>query len=191
MNKISLEDYEKLEKFNLEQQKALRENAMVIANLEMEKKQKEERFEIFRRRFLQKGDKDLKEFIYLFDEKLKKLQINLKIEKDTVSDLQDSIEDSENDLQEEIKKVDRLANRVINLRSKCKNRNFRIKVLYLLLIISNLITFDITYHYKHSNISYTQYSIEIIFDWYYAFFYMSYIIFNDMLKGIYRCLMYN
>ena len=37
MSKISLEDYEKLEKFNLEQQKALRENAMVIANLEMEK----------------------------------------------------------------------------------------------------------------------------------------------------------
>ena len=84
------------------------------------------------------------------------------------------------------KAYNKLSHRVLNLREKCKDRNYKIRVLYFLLILSNLITFDITYHYQHNAVSYTQYNIEVFLDWTYAFFYMSYVIFNDMFAGIYR-----
>ena len=44
MSKIKLEDYEKIEKINLEQQKALRENAKHIAMKEIQEKNEEDIF---------------------------------------------------------------------------------------------------------------------------------------------------
>ena len=130
MSKINSEDYEKIEKINLDQQKAIKENAKAVVMKEIQE---------------------------------------------------------ENDK----KNYNELSHRVLNLREKCKDRNFKIRVLYILLILSNLITFDITYHYQYNTVSYTQYNIQTIIDWSYALLYLCYLIFSDMISGIYRAFMSN
>ena len=47
MNKIKLEDYEKIEKINLEQQKALRENAKHIAMKEIQEKNEKDSYNAY------------------------------------------------------------------------------------------------------------------------------------------------
>ena len=115
--------------------------------------------------------------------------------KNSMDDYEEEIKDIEKEHEKEVKKknqaYNKLAHRVLNLREKCKDRNFKIKVLCFLIILSNLITFDITYHYQHDTVSYTQYNIQTIVDWSYALLYLCYLIVNDMFSGIYRALMSN
>ena len=204
MDKIKLEDYEKIEKINLEQQKAIKDNAKAVVMKEIQeendKKNYNELISYFEKNNSKNSQLDSKKitnFIKLHKILSNRYKVELNYYKGLAEDNKNSMEEYEeeiNDLENNFKKksmiqqkaYNKLSHRVLNLREKCKDRNFKIKILYLLLILSNLITFDITYHYQHNSVSYTQYNIEVVLDWTYAFFYMSYVIFNDMFAGIYR-----
>ena len=204
MDKIKLEDYEKIEKINLEQQKAIKDNAKAVVMKEIQEKNEEDSYnahvmylENLKDKKIQLDTRKLTNFIKLHKILSNRYKIKLDYYKGLAEDNKNSMEEYEeeiNDLENNFKKksmiqqkaYNKLSHRVLNLREKCKDRNYKIKVLYILLILSNLITFDITYHYQHNSVSYTQYNIEVILDWAYAIFYMSYVIFNDMFVGIYR-----
>jgi hypothetical protein len=209
MSKISSEDYEKIEKINIEQQKAIKENAKAVVMKEIQeetdKKNYNEIISYFEKNNFKNAPLDSRKitnFIKLHKTLSNRYKVKLEYYKGLAEDNKNSMDEYEeeiNDLENASKKklmlhqksYNKLAHRVLNLREKCKDRNFKIKILYLLLILSNLITFDITYHYQYNTVSYTQYNIEVVLDWTYAFFYMSYIIFNDMFAGIYRAFMAN
>ncbi len=204
MSKIKLEDYEKIEKINLEQQKAIKDNAKAVVMKEIQEENDKKNyneliyyFEKNNSKNLQLDSKKITNFIKLHKILSNRYKADLNYYKGLAEDNKNSMEEYEeeiNDLENNFKKksmiqqkaYNKLSHRVLNIREKCKDRNFKIKILYLLLILSNLITFDITYHYQHNSVSYTQYNIEVILDWTYAIFYMSYVIFNDMFAGIYR-----
>ena len=204
MDKIKLEDYEKIEKINLEQQKAIKDNAKAVVMKEIQeendKKNYNELISYFEKNNSKNSHLDSKKitnFIKLHKILSNRYKVELNYYKGLAEDNKNSMEEYEeeiNDLENNFKKksmiqqkaYNKLSHRVLNLREKCKDRNYKIRVLYFLLILSNLITFDITYHYQHNAVSYTQYNIEVVLDWIYAFFYMSYVIFNDMFAGIYR-----
>ena len=204
MDKIKLEDYEKIEKINLEQQKAIKDNAKAVVMKEIQeendKKNYNELISYFEKNNSKNSHLDSKKitnFIKLHKILSNRYKVELNYYKGLAEDNKNSMEEYEeeiNDLENNFKKksmiqqkaYNKLSHRVLNLREKCKDRNYKIRVLYFLLILSNLITFDITYHYQHNAVSYTQYNIEVFLDWTYAFFYMSYVIFNDMFAGIYR-----
>lgn len=209
MSKISSEDYEKIEKINLEQQKAIKENAKVVVMKEIQeendKKNYNEIISYFEKNNLKNvpvDNRKITNFIKLHKTLSNRYQTELNYYKGLAEDNKNSMDEYEeeiNDLENNFKKklmlqqkaYNKLSHRVLNLREKCKDRNFKIKVLYILLILSNLITFDITYHYQHNAVSYTQYNIQTIIDWSYAFLYLCYLVFNDMFSGIYRSLMSN
>ena len=209
MDKIKLEDYEKIEKINLEQQKAIKDNAKAVVMKEIQeendKRNYNELISYFEKNNSKNSPLDSKKitnFIKLHKILSNRYKVELNYYKGLAEDNKNSMEEYEeeiNDLENNFKKksmiqqkaYNKLSHRVLNLREKCKDRNYKIRVLYFLLILSNLITFDITYHYQHNSVSYTQYNIEVILDWTYAFFYMSYVIFNDMFVGIYRAFMAN
>lgn len=209
MSKISLDDYEKIEKINLEQQKAIQENAKAVAIKEIKEENDRNSYnelltyiENHKDKNVALDSKRLTNFIKLHKILKKRYQAKLEYYKGLAEDNKESMEEYEEeirDLEKEHAKelrqknqsYNKLAHRVFNLRDKCKNRNFKIKVLYLLLILSNLITFDITYHYQYSTVSYTQYNIQTIFEWSYAFLYLCYLILNDMFSGIYRAFIFN
>ena len=209
MDKIKLEDYEKIEKINLEQQKAIKDNAKAVVMKEIQeendKKNYNELISYFEKNNSKNSALDSKKitnFIKLHKILSNRYKVELNYYKGLAEDNKNSMEEYEeeiNELENNFKKksmiqqkaYNKLSHRVLNLREKCKDRNYKIRVLYFLLILSNLITFDITYHYQHNAVSYTQYNIEVVLDWTYAFFYMSYVIFNDMFAGIYRAFMAN
>lgn len=209
MSKIKLEDYEKIEKINLEQQKAIKNNAKAVVMKEIQeendKKNYNELISYFEKNNSKNSPLDSKKitnFIKLHKILSNRYKADLNYYKGLAEDNKNSMEEYEeeiNDLENNFKKksmiqqkaYNKLSHRVLNLREKCKDRNYKIKILYFLLILSNLITFDITYHYQHNAVSYTQYNIEVVVDWTYAFFYMSYVIFNDMFAGIYRAFIAN
>jgi hypothetical protein len=209
MSKISSEDYEKIEKINLDQQKAIKENAKVVVMKEIQeendKKNYNEIISYFEKNNLKNAPLDSRKitnFIKLHKTLSNRYQTELNYYKGLAEDNKNSMDEYEeeiNDLENDCKKklmlqqksYNKLGHRVLNLREKCKDRNFKIRVLYILLILSNLITFDITYHYQYNTVSYTQYNIQTIIDWSYAFLYLCYLVFNDMFSGIYRSLMSN
>lgn len=204
MSKINLDDYEKIEKINLEQQKAIQENAKAVAIKEIQEENDRNSYnalltyiENYKDKNVVLDSKRLTDFIKLHKILKKRYQAELEYYKGLAEDNKESMEEYEEEIKdlekEHVKELrqknqayNKLSHRVLNLRGKCKDRNYKIKVLYILLILSNLITFDITYHYHLGSISYTQYNIEVIIYWAYIFFYMSYIIINDMFTGIYR-----
>lgn len=206
---ISAEDYEKIEKINLDQQKAIKENAKAVVMKEIQEENDKKNYNELISYFEKNKDKNapldgrrITNFIKLH----KTLSNRYKAELDYYKGLAEDNKNSMDEYEEEIKDIEKenkkksmlqqksynkLGHRVLNLREKCKDRNFKIRVLYILLILSNLITFDITYHYQHNTVSYTQYNIQTIIDWSYAFLYLCYLIFNDMFSGIYRAFMSN
>ena len=204
MSKINSEAYEKIEKINLEQQKAIKENAKAVVMKEIQEENDKKNYNEKISYFEKNKDKNvaldskwIKNFIKLHKTLSNRYQTELEYykglaqdNKNSMDDYEEEIKDIEKEHEKEVKKknqsYNKLAHRVLNLREKCKDRNFKIKVLYILLILSNLITFDITYHYQYNTVSYTQYNIQTIIDWSYAFLYLCYLIFNDMLSGIYR-----
>ena len=209
MSKINSEDYEKIEKINLEQQKAIQENAKAVAIKEIQEENDKKNYNEKISYFEKNKDKNvaldskwIKNFIKLHKTLSNRYQAELEYykglaqdNKNSMDDYEEEIKDIEKEHEKEVKKknqaYNKLAHRVLNLREKCKDRNFKIKVLYILLILSNLITFDITYHYQYNTVSYTQYNIQTIFDWSYALLYLCYLIVNDMTSGIYRAFMSN
>ena len=208
MSKINSEDYEKIEKINLEQQKAIKENAKAVVMKEIQEENDKKNYNEKISYFEKNKDKNvaldskwIKNFIKLHKTLSNRYQAELEYYKGLAQDNKNSMDEYEEeieDIEKEHKKVDattkaynKLGHRVLNLREKCKDRNFKIRVLYILLILSNLITFDITYHYQYNIVSYTQYNIQTIFDWSYALLYLCYLIVNDMFSGIYRALMSN
>ena len=209
MSKISSEDYEKIEKINLEQQKAIKENAKVVVMKEIQEETDKKNYNEIISYFEKNKDKNatldsrkITNFIKLHKTLSNRYQVELNYykglaedNKNSMDEYEEEIKDIEKEHEKEVKKknqsYNKLSHRVLNLREKCKDRNYKIKVLYILLILSNLITFDITYHYQHNAVSYTQYNIQTIIDWSYAFLYLCYLVFNDMFSGIYRSLMSN
>ena len=204
MSKISSEDYEKIEKINLDQQKAIKENAKAVVMKEIQEENDKKKYNEKISYFEKNKDKNvaldskwIKNFIKLHKTLSNRYQTELNYYKGLAEDNKNSMDEYEEeikDIEKEHKKklmvqqkaYNKLGHRVLNLREKCKDRNFKIRVLYILLILSNLITFDITYHYQYNTVSYTQYNIQTIIDWSYAFLYLCYLIFSDMLSGIYR-----
>ena len=143
------------------------------------------------------NDRKIIDFIKLHKTLSNRYKVKLDYYKGLAEDNKNSMEEYEeeiNVLENNFKKksmiqqkaYNKLSHRVLNLREKCKDRNFKIRVLYFLLILSNLITFDITYHYQYNTVSYTQYNIQTIIDWSYAILYLCYLIIIDMFSGIYR-----
>jgi len=209
MSKINSEDYEKIEKINLEQQKAIKENAKAVVMKEIQEENDRKNYNEKISYFEKNKDKNvaldskwIKNFIKLHKTLSNRYQTELEYykglaqdNKNSMDDYEEEIKDIEKEHEKEVKKknqaYNKLAHRVLNLREKCKDRNFKIKVLCFLIILSNLITFDITYHYQHDTVSYTQYNIQTIVDWSYALLYLCYLIVNDMFSGIYRALMSN
>ena len=209
MSKINSEDYEKIEKINLEQQKALKENAKAVAMKEIQEENDKKNYNEKISYFEKNKDKNvaldskwIKNFIKLHKTLSNRYQTELEYykglaqeNKNSMDEYEEEIKDIEKEHEKEVKKknqsYNKLAHRVLNLREKCKDRNFKIKVLCFLIILSNLITFDITYHYQHNTVSYTQYNIQTIFEWSYTILYLCYLIINDMFSGIYRALMSN
>ena len=209
MSKINSEDYEKIEKINLEQQKAIKENAKAVVMKEIQEENDRKNYNEKISYFEKNKDKNvaldskwIKNFIKLHKTLSNRYQTELEYYKGLAQDNKNSMDEYEEEIEdiekEHIKKLmvqqkayNKLGHRVLNLREKCKDRNFKIRVLYILLILSNLITFDITYHYQYNIVSYTQYNIQTIFDWSYALLYLCYLIVNDMFSGIYRALMSN
>ena len=208
MSKINSEDYEKIEKINLDQQKAIKENAKAVVMKEIQeetdKKNYNEHIMYIENLKNNKAVNDRKiiDFIKLHKTLSNRYQAELEYykglaqdNKNSMDEYEEEIKDIEKDCKKKVmlqqKAYNKIAHRVLNLREKCKDRNFKIRVLYFLLILSNLITFDITYHYQHNTVSYTQYNIQTIIDWSYAFLYLCYLIFSDMTSGIYRALMSN
>ena len=209
MNKIKLEDFEKIEKINLEQQKAIKENAKTVVMKEIQEENDKKNYNELISYFEKNNSKNapldsrkITNFIKLHKILSNRYQSELNYykglaedNKNSMDEYEEEIKDIENDCKKKLmvqqKAYNKLSHRVLNLREKCKDRNFKIRVLYFLLILSNLITFDITYHYQHGTVSYTQYNIQTIIDWSYAILYLCYLIFNDMFSGIYRSLMSN
>ena len=209
MSKISSEDYEKIEKINLNQQKAIKENAKAVVMKEIQEENDKKKYNEKISYFEKNKDKNvaldskwIKNFIKLHKTLNNRYQTELEYykglaqdNKNSMDDYEEEIKDIEKEHEKEVKKknqsYNKLAHRVLNLREKCKDRNFKIKVLYILLILSNIITFDITYHYQYNTVSYTQYNIQTIFDWSYALLYLCYLIFSDMTSGIYRAFISN
>lgn len=208
MSKINSEDYEKIEKINLDQQKAIKENAKAVVMKEIQeendKKNYNEHIMYIENLKNNKAVNDRKiiDFIKLHKTLSNRYQAELEYYKGLAQDNKNSMDEYEEeikDIEKENKKkvmlqqkaYNKLSHRVLKLREKCKDRNFKIRVLYILLILSNLITFDITYHYQYNTVSYTQYNIQTIIDWSYAFLYLCYLIFSDMTSGIYRAFMSN
>ncbi len=209
MNKIKLEDFEKIEKINLEQQKAIKENAKAVVMKEIQEENDKKNYNELISYFEKNNSKNapldsrkITNFIKLHKILSNRYQSELNYykglaedNKNSMDEYEEEIKDIENDCKKKLmvqqKAYNKLSHRVLNLREKCKDRNFKIRVLYFLLILSNLITFDITYHYQHGTVSYTQYNIQTIIDWSYAILYLCYLIFNDMFSGIYRSLMSN
>ena len=209
MSKINSEDYEKIEKINLEQQKAIKENAKAVVMKEIQEENDKKNYNEKISYFEKNKDKNvaldskwIKNFIKLHKTLSNRYQTELEYYKGLAQDNKNSMDDYEEEIKDiekehvkEVKKknqaYNKLAHRVLNLREKCKDRNFKIKVLCFLIILSNLITFDITYHYQHNTVSYTQYNIQTIFEWSYTILYLCYLIINDMFSGIYRAFMSN
>ena len=209
MSKINSEDYEKIEKINLEQQKAIQENAKAVAIKEIQEENDRNSYnalltyiENYKDKNVVLDSRRLTNFIKLHKILSNRYQAELEYYKGLAQDNKNSMDDYEEEIKDiekehvkEVKKknqaYNKLAHRVLNLREKCKDRNFKIKVLCFLIILSNLITFDITYHYQHDTVSYTQYKIQTIFEWSYALLYLCYLIVNDMISGIYRAFMSN
>lgn len=208
MSKISSEDYEKIEKINLDQQKAIKENAKAVVMKEIQEETDKKNYNDYimyienLKNNKAVNDRKIIDFIKLHKTLSNRYQSELDYYKGLVEDNKNSMEEYEEEIKDiekehvkEVKKknqaYNKIAHRVLNLREKCKDRNFKIKVLYILIILSNLITFDITYHYQHNTVSYTQYNIQTIIDWSYAFLYLCYLIFSDMTSGIYRAFMSN
>lgn len=204
MSTISSKDYEKIEKINLDQQKAIKENAKAVVMKEIQeendKKNYNEIISYFEKNNFKNSPLDSRKitnFIKLHKTLSNRYQTELNYYKGLAEDNKNSMDEYEEeikDIEKEHKKklmvrqkaYNKLGHRVLNLREKCKDRNFKIRVLYILLILSNLITFDITYHYQYNTVSYTQYNVQTIIDWSYALLYLCYLIFSDMLSGIYR-----
>ena len=204
MNKISSKDYEKIEKINLDQQKAIKENAKAVVMKEIQEENDKKNYNELISYFEKNNSKNapldsrkITNFIKLHKILSNRYQSELNYYKGLAEDNKNSMDEYEEeikDIEKEHKKklmiqqksYNKLGHRVLNLREKCKDRNFKIRVLYILLILSNLITFDITYHYQYNTVSYTQYNIQTIIDWSYAFLYLCYLIFSDMFSGIYR-----
>ena len=204
MSTISSKDYEKIEKINLDQQKAIKENAKAVVMKEIQeendKKNYNEIISYFEKNNFKNSPLDSRKitnFIKLHKTLSNRYQTELNYykglaedNKNSMDEYEEEIKDIENDCKKKLmvqqKAYNKLGHRVLNLREKCKDRNFKIRVLYILLILSNLITFDITYHYQYNTVSYTQYNIQTIIDWSYALLYLCYLIFSDMLSGIYR-----
>ena len=210
MSTISYDAYEKkIEQINLKQQKAIKENAKAVVMKEIQEENDKKNYNEKISYFEQNKDKNvaldskwIKNFIKLHKTLSNRYQAELEYYKGLAQDNKNSMDEYEEeieDIEKEHKKklmvqqkaYNKLGHRVLNLREKCKDRNFKIRVLYILLILSNLITFDITYHYQYNIVSYTQYNIQTIFDWSYALLYLCYLIVNDMFSGIYRALMSN
>ena len=211
MSKINSEDYEKIEKINLEQQKAIKKNAKAVVMKEIQEENDKKNYNEIISNFenhinkfenVPLDNRKITNFIKLHKTLSNRYQAELNYYKGLAEDNKNSMDEYEeeiNDLENDCKKklmlqqksYNKLSHRVLNLREKCKDRNFKIKVLYILLILSNLITFDITYHYQHNTVSYTQYNIQTIIDWSYALLYLCYLVFSDMFSGIYRSLMSN
>ena len=209
MSKISSEDYEKIEKINLDQQKAIKENAKVVVMKEIQQENDKKNYNEKISYFEKNKDKNvaldskwIKNFIKLHKTLSNRYQAELEYykglaqdNKNSMDEYEEEIKDIEKEHEKEVRKknqaYNKLSHRVLNLREKCKDRNFKIRVLYILLILSNLITFDITYHYQHNTVSYTQYNIQTIIDWSYALLYICYLVFSDMFSGIYRSLISN
>ena len=166
MSKISLDDYEKIEKINLEQQKAIQENAKAVAIKEIQEENDRNSYnalityiENYKDKNVALDSKRLTDFIRLH--KILKNRQKAELEyykglardnKESMEEYEEEIKDLENDFKEkemlQQKAYNKLSHRVLKLREKCKDRNFKIKVLYFLILLSNLITFDITYHYQ-------------------------------------------
>ena len=198
-----------IEQINLEQQRAIKENAKAVVIKEIEEENERNSYNALIKYIENYKDKNiildykkLTEFIRLHKILKSRQKANLEYYKGLAEDNKESMEEYEEeikDLEDNFKKKEmlqqkaynKLSHRVLNLREKCKDRNFKIKVLCFLIILSNLITFDITYHYQHNTVSYTQYNIQTIFEWSYAVLYLCYLIVNDMFSGIYRALMSN
>ena len=210
MSKISYDAYEKkIEQINLKQQKAIKENAKAVVMKEIQEENDKKNYNEKISYFEQNKDKNvaldskwIKNFIKLHKTLSNRYQAELEYykglaqdNKNSMDDYEEEIKDIEKEHEKEVKKknqsYNKLAHRVLNLREKCKDRNFKIKVLCFLIILSNLITFDITYHYQHDTVSYTQYNIQTIFEWSYTILYLCYLIINDMFSGIYRAFMSN
>ena len=198
-----------IEQINLEQQRAIKENAKAVVIKEIEEENERNSYNALIKYIENYKDKNiildykkLTEFIRLHKILKSRQKANLEYYKGLAEDNKESMEEYEEeikDLEDNFKKKEmlqqkaynKLSHRVLNLREKCKDRNFKIKVLCFLIILSNLITFDITYHYQHDTVSYTQYNIQTIFEWSYTILYLCYLIINDMLTGIYRAITSN
>lgn len=198
-----------IEQINLEQQRAIKENAKAVVIKEIEEENERNSYNALIKYIENYKDKNiildykkLTEFIRLHKILKSRQKANLEYYKGLAEDNKESMEEYEEeikDLEDNFKKKEmlqqkaynKLSHRVLNLREKCKDRNFKIKVLCFLIILSNLITFDITYHYQHDTVSYTQYNIQTIFEWSYTILYLCYLITNDMLTGIYRAITSN
>ena len=210
MSTISYDAYEKkIEQINLKQQKAIKENAKAVVMKEIQEENDKKNYNEKISYFEQNKDKNvaldskwIKNFIKLHKTLSNRYQTELEYykglaqdNKNSMDEYEEEIKDIEKEHEKEVKKknqsYNKLAHRVLNLREKCKDRNFKIKVLCFLIILSNLITFDITYHYQHDTVSYTQYNIQTIFEWSYTILYLCYLIINDMFSGIYRAFMSN
>ena len=110
--------------------------------------------------------------------------------KESMEEYEEEIKDLEKEHATELRQknqaYNKLSHRVLNLREKCKDRNYKIKVLYFLMLLSNIITFDITYHYQNSEYSYTQTLFANFFTGLTSILFMSYFIINDIFIGVFR-----
>lgn len=209
MSKISLDDYEKIEKINLEQQKAIQENAKAVAIKEIQEENDRNSYnalltyiENYKDKNVVLDSKRLTNFIKLHKILKKRYQDKLEYYKGLAEDNKESMDEYEEeirDLEKEHAKelrqknqaYNKLSHRVLNLREKCKDRNYKIKVLYFLMLLSNIITFDITYHYQNSEYSYTQTLFANFFTGLTSILFMSYLIINDIFIGVFRAFVAN
>lgn len=208
MSKISSDDYEKIEKINLEQQKAIKDNAKAVVMKEIQEKNEEDSYNAYIMYIKNlKDNKDVNDrkitnFIKLHKILGKRYQDKLEYYKGLAEDTKESMEEYEEEIQDLEKEhakelrqknqaYNKLSHRVLNLRKKCKDRNFKIKVLYFLILLSNIITFDITYHYQISEYSYTQTLFIIFFTGLTSLCYMSYFIISDLFVGVFRAFVAN
>ena len=204
MSKISLDDYERIEKINLEQQKAIQENAKAVAIKEIQEENDRNSYnalltyiENYKDKNVALDSRRLTNFIKLHKILEKRYQSKLEYyrglaedNKESMDEYEEEIKDLEKEHAKELRKknqdYNKLSHRVLNLREKCKDRNFKIKVLYFLMLLSNIITFDITYHYQISEYSYTQTLIANFFTGLTSLCFMSYFIISDMFLGVLR-----
>lgn len=209
MSKISLDDYEKIEKINLEQQKAIKDNAKAVVMKEIQEKNEEDSYnalltyiENYKDKKVGLDSNRLTNFIKLHKILEKRYQAKLEYYKGLAEDNKESMEEYEeeiqdlekehtNELRQKNQAYNKLSHRVLKLRKKCKDRNFKIKVLYFLILLSNIITFDITYHYQISEYSYTQTLFIKFFTGLVSLCYMSYFIISGLFMGVFRAFVAN